>query len=489
MTDSPKTVRMEPGPWREGFATETGPDLLRPPEDARALEGEPFDVAREAPEADFLPYPDLVNPLNPDPRNWSIWGRGSIGSDGRHLSAVGDHDGPNGEVFFFECDAKRKAVRRVFSFQSLMGHRPGDWGFGKLHGRLDADAEGWVYFAGYWGQPPENGGLEHQIALQMAHSKRDILEMLRTGKTGANLNERYPGGAIARFHPRRQIAEVLGVPVKGFSWPMHATDTGRGLMYLLGTDNSFACFDLRTRTLRFHGSQDIQHGLRGLLVDRRDGQAFFSADVDDRIVLARYDAASNAVSLTSAVLPFAPKAPPADGAPVDEDEGRITAPKRQSLRAATETRARDGWFYAMTAALSGPRLFKFDPKTERVDDLGFNFASGGYTTSIALSPGGRYLYFVPCAHGTAWKLGAPVVQYDTETRTRKVIAFLEGVIERKHGWWLGGAFGADLSPDGSTLWIPFNGNRVRETRTKRKDQAFGRPALVVVRIPESERRE
>ena len=33
------------------------------------------------------------------------------------------------------------------------------------------------------------------------------------------------------------------------------------------------------------------------------------------------------------------------------------------------------------------------------------------------SPGGRYLYYMPGAHGHGYSDGSPLIQYDTETGT------------------------------------------------------------------------
>ena len=116
-----------------------------------------------------------------------------------------------------------------------------------------------------------------------------------------------------------------------------------------------------------------------------------------------------------------------------------------------------------------------------------NFGEGHYTTSIGLSPGGRYLYYVPGAHGTCWELGTPIVQYDIQSRQRKVLAFLEEYYESKYDYRFGGTFGVNVSADGSTLFIPMNGNR-REG-VKEGEESFGRPVFTAIHVPERERRE
>lgn len=152
------------------------------------------------------------------------------------------------------------------------------------------------------------------------------------------------------------------------------------------------------------------------------------------------------------------------------------------LRAMTPRRAADGCFYCMTR---DGILFRFDPGSDEVESLGSGLGPGHYTTSIALSPGGRYIYYVPGAHGNAWKIGTPVVQYDIQSRQRKVLAFLEGYYEANHDYRFGGTFGVTASPDGSLLFTAMNGRKFDFA----KEEGFGQPSLLVIHIAEAERPE
>ena len=98
--------------------------------------------------------------------------------------------------------------------------------------------------------------------------------------------------------------------------------------------------------------------------------------------------------------------------------------------------AADGWIYATT---NGPAntLFKFNPATSQVVKLG---PAWGYTTHMVLDPTGRYVYSMPDAHGAAFSKGAPVLQFDTQTVTWKVIAFLNDFYESRYGFRLGGTY-------------------------------------------------
>ena len=92
------------------------------------------------------------------------------------------------------------------------------------------------------------------------------------------------------------------------------------------------------------------------------------------------------------------------------------------------------------------------------------------------------MYYIPDAHGAAWRKGTPVLQYDVVNRTHKVIAFLNNVYESKYGYRLGGTYALDLDDEGKRLFI--NMNAVKNPSGS--DSGFGDPVLVVVNIPASE---
>jgi hypothetical protein len=92
-------------------------------------------------------------------------------------------------------------------------------------------------------------------------------------------------------------------------------------------------------------------------------------------------------------------------------------------------------------------------------------------------PTGRWLYYVPGAHGGGAEEGSPVVQFDVKTRKRKVIAFVNA-LEAAVGARFEGTFSTALSPEGDILYVTWN---------------MGRPkwdccGITAIRIPESERR-
>jgi hypothetical protein len=75
--------------------------------------------------------------------------------------------------------------------------------------------------------------------------------------------------------------------------------------------------------------------------------------------------------------------------------------------------------------------------------------------------------------------GVPVVQFDTKTRTKKVIAFLHPFYQTRYGCTLKGTFSAAVDPRGDKLYVTWNASR--------GSRAWDCCALTVVHIPESER--
>jgi hypothetical protein len=110
---------------------------------------------------------------------------------------------------------------------------------------------------------------------------------------------------------------------------------------------------------------------------------------------------------------------------------------------------------------------------------------GAYTTVLEISPGGRYLYAIPNAHGLAWRHGAPILQFDTRTGVCKVLAFLGPVFEERFAYRVGGSYCLELSLDGTSLFFGTNGQLLQGGHAD--DSAFGHPACMVLHIPASER--
>ena len=97
-------------------------------------------------------------------------------------------------------------------------------------------------------------------------------------------------------------------------------------------------------------------------------------------------------------------------------------------------------------------------------------------------PTGRYLYNIPGAHDGASKDGTPVVQYDTKTGTRKVLAFLHALFRSRYNYNLDGCFCSVLGPKGEKLFISWDGWREGQPGPRMESAV-----LTVLHIPASER--
>ena len=154
------------------------------------------------------------------------------------------------------------------------------------------------------------------------------------------------------------------------------------------------------------------------------------------------------------------------------------------LRAATQETP-DGKVYTVSTKPDAT-LCRFDVKTEAVDTLGSAaVGSQTYITSLDADPAGRYLYYVPGAHGGSWSDGAAVVQFDVTTRRKKVVAFLHPALKDACGYTPLGTFSTAISDEGDKLFITWHGSLAA---TWARKPTWDACALTVVHIPESERR-
>jgi hypothetical protein len=126
-------------------------------------------------------------------------------------------------------------------------------------------------------------------------------------------------------------------------------------------------------------------------------------------------------------------------------------------------------------------LYKFWPDTRRTEVVGRLWGEATYAPRIEMSEDGRFIYAMPNLLQNH-SYHQPVVQFDTRTYRRKVIAFLDDFMHERYGFYNGGAHGLALSADGSTLVFNLNG-----AFKPRIPPFYGNPSILVVRIPESER--
>jgi hypothetical protein len=174
-----------------------------------------------------------------------------------------------------------------------------------------------------------------------------------------------------------------------------------------------------------------------------------------------------------------------DGALMRYDPARGGNPEKIpgtiGIRAATQETPK-GIIYTVSLGQGGREamLFAFDTKTEKVEELGpAAVGVNSYVASLDADPTGRYLYYVPGAHGGSDKDGSAVVQYDTKTRRKKVIAVLHPFYHHKYGCTPVGTYSSAVDPKGDKLYVTWNANR--------GGRAWDCCALTVIHIPAAER--
>ncbi len=400
---------------------DTSPRFLERPSGLR----DDVEVARTPPTVDFLYYPGQTYPGRP----WSVWGDG-LAIEGKHYSAIGDHLAPAGNAFVFEYDVESRRLRRLVDVRDVLRLPDGHYTPGKIHGRVDLGSDGRLYFSTHRGST--------RVTTDQYH---------------------YRGDWILRHDPRTGETEIVAhAPVPKHCIPASVLDPERMIFY-----GGTAAGDHRDKRVMFlawsvRDGKLLHSGYNGpkryMILARSTGRVYFVGSEDGRLM--RFD--------------------PATGGPP------VAIPGEIGLRSAT-TETDGGRVYTVS---SDGELFAFDTRTEKVEKLGSAVVgSRGYITSIDVDPTGRFLYYVPGAHGGSQQDGSPLVQFDVRTRRKKVIAFLHPFYRDTYGYTPLGTFGSAVGPRGERVFITWNGNRGGPDRRGRLP--FDTCALTVVHIPESER--
>jgi sugar lactone lactonase YvrE len=345
-------------------------------------------------EAVVYPHPDYEG------KPWSQWGQGVVLADGRHLSAIGDHHGENGNSFIFEYDPEKAALTPIADVLSLAQHRTGDWGYGKVHAQMVPGSCGVIWMSTYWG------------------TRRNI-----------EYSDGYRGDLLFAIDPDRRTISNAGVLYEEHGVPSLASSPDGGLLYAEAVDPTreragpFIVIDPVGGEVVF--TDDSHTGFRAIAVDA-DGRAYYSQGGGK---LAVYDPATNSTSTFAAEIPG------------------------DFLRAATTPDA-DGIVYGVSR---DPEVFFALDPASGVRTLG---EARAYTTSLALSPDGSTIYSVPDAHGGAWRAGAPLVAVDTDTGQQQVIIELADLVAAEFDLRLGGTY--NVAVDDKTIYIGMNAGPVDE---------------------------
>lgn len=424
LTAQTATITFPPAlPGGKAVVTATTDEFLKPSATIRAE----VSVAKTAPTIDFLFFPGQTYPGKP----WSNWGD-SLAVNGKYYASIGDHLAPGGNAFVFEYDPASKTLRQLVDLRKTLALPEGHYTPGKIHSRLDLGDDGWIYFSTH------------------------------RGSTRVTTDEfHYRGDWILRCEPVSGRTEIVAQgPVPKHCIPCSVLDPKR-LIYYGGTAPGtgkdgegvhFFAYDVPHQKVLYSGPNGPA---RAMMYSSSTGRVYFTPSKEGEGELLRFD--------------------PAKGAAPEPIAARI------GLRAATQETP-DGMIYTVSSGQGkdDATLYAFNTKTETVETLG-SAAVGtqGYITSIDADTTGRYLYYIPGAHGGSERDGSPVVQFDTKTRQKKVIAFLHSYSLEQFGCTLRGTFSSAIDPQGDKLYINWNNSR--------GSKAWDSCLLTVIHIPTTER--
>ncbi len=343
-------------------------------------------------------------------RPWSQWGKGIVASNGKVYSAVGDHHGINGNSYVYEYDPETKTLRLTADLQSAVeGFQPTDYGFGKVHGRINEGADGFLYFASYWGT--------------------------------TRSDENYVGDRFFRYDPGTDALTDLGVPAQGYGFP--STNLwAEGLIFYAEAfekqstpyNVSFLAYDLVNQQVTFFGGHEGSRYGRAFFVDA-EGSAYFN---NGGASLVKYDPRTSELTPVAGAMPGS------------------------NLRQVTRPDA-NGSMYA--TAEDTLQLFRFDPGSGEFTTI---TALERDTAAMDLDPTGRYLYYTPGSHNRYGN--NPLIQLDLSTGEKRIITTLQDYIAPTYGHNLGGSYNLTVSPDGRVVYLGINGDK--DGNTGFDDPAF-----------------
>ncbi|ADB15924.1 hypothetical protein Psta_1246 [Pirellula staleyi DSM 6068] len=384
-------------------------------------------MAKQAPRVTFAYFPEQDYAGKP----WSNWGD-SLAVGGKYYASIGDHLAPAGNARVFEFDPATSKFRKLLDLAEILPVSEGKYRPGKIHSRIDLGSDGWLYMSTHRGS---------------------------TKVTADQFG--YVGDYIVRCHPERGQGEVVAIgAVPKHCVPTSVLDPKRLIFYggtAPGTDApsqaiQFFAYDCANQKLLYAGENGPP---RYIAYAASTGRIYFTTGNSDTSDLMRFD-------------------PATDKAPV-----KLAA--QIGMRAAT-METPDGLIYTVSSGQKGSdaMIYALDTKTETVREIGPAAVGGeAYIASLDVDPTGRYLYYVPGAHGGSDRDGGAVVQLDTKTKTRKVLCSLAPHYQEKYGFTLKGTYSTAIDATGERLYVNWN--------ISRGSKAWDCCGLTMIEIPASER--
>lgn len=378
-------------------------------------------IAKTPPRVDFAFFPEQNYPGNP----WSNRADGFVLGD-KYYTSDNDHLAPRGTAHLWEYDAAGKKFRLLCDTTKFLESEnvfPPDMNYrpGEMQSRIDMGSDGWLYYATDRGSPTAT------------HDKNG-----------------YRGEWILKTNPQTLETQIVSQwPIEKHTIPCSVLDSKRMIFYggtAVGKDApnqkiQFFALDVKTGKLL----KVCDDGpTRVLIFSHTTGKVYWEGH--------EYDPATNEVR-------------------------EVDIPHVRSASAETP----QGLVYCTSSTKAD--LWSFNVKTNEVTQLG-TAAVGTceYISSIEADPTGRYLYYVPGAHGGATKDGTPIVQFDLQSKQRKVLGFLHEHFWNKYGYAHDGSFSSALDEKGERLFISWDGWR------KGQPRGWETAAITVVHIPAAERK-
>lgn len=438
----------EPASWppkfpgtEKGAVTLSGKSFLQVPEAVQELRKDPaaapFVVAKTAPTVDLAFHQNLGEGAATR-RLWSSWGDICRASDGSVYVGIGDHGnavGGDARCFLYRWDPEQKTLTQIVDMNKVAPRNDEAPAWSKVHARIEEGPDGQIYFS------------------------CTLNDGNRASKPEYKWTKEFPGGQIYRYNPETGKTSVFANLPAQRCTATSVVDHQRGVWWCCLEAGGGELFGLDLNT----GKPVYQSAPGEIFFNRaialtNDGSIVFNGEEG----LRRYDPETGKITKTKTSFPDSP-----------------------GMRSATRE-SKDGFIYGTTHKTN--QLFSYQPAQDKLKLLGPCWLKGMYTTVMVLSPDEKYVYYLPGAHGQAFREGTPVIQYEIATGTQKVLAFLAETFEEKVGYVPGGTYGVKLSADGSTLYANLNGHPAEKYRPeKMRPNGFGVTSFVAIHIPKSER--
>ena len=424
---------------KTGMAIDTSKQFLEIPKGMKKEWLEGVEIAKTPPTIEFAPVRGIDPMYFPEDNKslWSNWAGVTCAPNGRFYFAEGDHRAAGAHIYLWEYDPVAHDYTRVIDFAHLCGWNTRGVGDSKIHGDMGVMPDGAMWILTYWDPDPKP--TPEQYAL-------------------------WPGSHLVVYDTYTGRSKDMGIPMPKAGWPYYTLDPERGILFAVGFRGEVLCYNVNERRATYAGypPEGIKWGLRCCMLDPVTG-LFWSSQQEKPYNFLSFNPRTNEFIKCNETTP--------------DDIGKPGS--NSNIRAHTHKRSKDGSFWLNSQIGT---LYKFWPEDRRTEVVTCLWADYTYAPRIAMSEDGKYIYYVPNLV-QSHSYYQPVMQFNTETRKRKVIAFIDDYYFYNYGFYNGGAHGLALSLDGGTLVINFNG-----AFKPRVEPFYGNPALMVVHIPESERR-